>query len=432
LPDDPVILKRMVIELLTTLRETRQDNEQLRHRLDLLLRKLYGAKAEKFDPNQPLLFPELAADAASESPPSPPSAPTDDTAPTTTKKKPGHGRRQLPKDLQRVRREYALSEAEQLCPCCQKPRVQIGEDVSEQLDLEPARLFVIEHAQFKYACQHCHAKDQPAQIVTAPKPAGLFAKGMPGPGLVAHTIVCKYTDHLPLHRQERIYKRAGVELSRKTMCDWMAGSAELLRPLYDLMVSLVLQSRVIHTDDTHVPIQDDQRDTTRKGRLWVYLGDREHAHNVFAYTPSRARDGPRDFLAAFRGHLQADAFAGYDCVFTNGLVEEVACWAHARRKFYDARTTDAARSHEALARIGRLYDLERAAAEQIATDDLDADRADALRLRLRQEQAVPELTALRHWLDEQQPHAVGECVLDHGHLLCQRRGGEQQPGEAQA
>ena len=350
LPDDPVILKRMIVELLTTLHERNQDNEQLRHRLDLLLRRLYGSKAEKFDPNQPLLFPELAAQ-ASDSQASPPPV-DDDAKAATTKKKPGHGRRQLPKDLQRVRREHALPEAEQLCPCCHNLRVKIGEELSEQLDQEPARLFVIEHAQFKYACQHCHANDQSPQIVTAPKPAGLFAKGLPGPGLVAQTIVNKYTDHLPLHRQERIYKRAGVELSRKTLCDWMAGSAELLRPLYDLMVSLVLQSRVIHTDDTTVPILDEKRDTTRKGSLWIYLGDRRHAHNVFAYTPSRTRDGPRDFLAAFRGHLQADAFSGYDCVFTNGLVEEVACWAHARRKFYEARTTDAARSHEALARIG--------------------------------------------------------------------------------
>jgi transposase len=331
----------------------------------------------------------------------PPSA--DDTNPTTTKTKDikGHGRRQLPRNLRRERREHTLPEAEQRCPCCQKPRVKIGEEISEQLDYKPAELFVIEHARFKYACHHCAEQAQAAQLVTAPKPAGLFTKGLPGAGLVAHTIVCKYADHLPLHRQERIYQRAGVELSRKTLCDWMAGSAELLTPLYDMMVSLVLASRVIHTDDTHVPIQDDQRDTTRKGRLWIYLGDRDHAYNVFAYTPSRARDGPQTFLADFRGHLQADAFSGYDGIYTNGQVQEVACWAHARRKFYEARTSDAARSHQALARIGRLYDLERAAKEQSERDELSVEQADALRLHLRQEQAVPELTALRHWLNEQ-------------------------------
>lgn len=412
LPDDPVVLKRMIVELLTTLRERDRDCDQLRHRLDQLLRKLYGGKAEKFDPNQPLLFPDAAAEAAAEAdntspPPEPPAAPT---APTSNanqhERKPGHGRKQLPKNLRRERREHKLSEAEQLCPCCQQPRVQIGAEVSEQLEFVPASLFVIEHVRFKYACRRCAAQAEPAQIVTAPKPDALFAKGLPGPGLVAHVIVCKYADHLPLHRQERIYERAGVELSRQTMCDWMAASAELLRPLYDMMVSLVLASRVVHTDDTHVPIQDDKRATTRKGHLWVYLGDHAHAYNVFAYTPNRVRDGPRNFLADFRGSLQADAFSGYDGIFTNGLVEEIACWAHARRKFYEARTSDAARSHEALARIGRLYDCERAAKQHIEEGKLDAAQADALRLSLRQEQAVPALTALRHWIDEQRAHVL--------------------------
>lgn len=419
LPDDPVVLKRMILELLTTLRQTRTDNEHLRHRLDQLLRRLYGSKAEKFDPQQPLLFPEMApsADAANE-PPSdassndgsssdaPPSPPPSDAA-----RKPGHGRKPLPENLRRERREHRLSDAERLCPCCRTPRVEIGAETSEQLEFVPASLYVIEHVRFKYACRHCSAQDRPAQIVAAPKPDVLFAKGLPGPGLVAHTIVCKYTDHLPLHRQERIYRRAGIALSRRTLCDWMAASAEFLQPLYDLKVSLVLQSRVIHTDDTTVPIQDEDRATTRKGRLWIYHGDRDHAVDVFAYTPNRSRDGPQKFLADFRGHLQADAFAGYDGIFTNGLVEEVACWAHARRKFYEARASDAARSHEALARIGRLYDIERAAKTAIEADRLDAATADALRLRLRQEQAVPALTDLRHWLDRERPHLLPKSPM---------------------
>ena len=404
----------MIVELLATLRETRQDNEQLRHRLEQLLRRLYGSKAEKFDPNQPLLFPELTDAASSETQASDPAVappPSSAAKASNSATKPGHGRKPLPRNLRRERREYKLSEAEQLCPCCQKPRVKIGEEISEQLEYVPASLFLIEHVRFKYACQHCAAQAQPAQISTAPKPDALFAKGLPGPGLVAQVIVCKYSDHLPLHRQERIFQRQGVSLSRQTLCDWMAASAALLRPLYDVMVSLVLQARVIHTDDTHVPIQDDQRDTTRKGRLWVYLGDQGHACNVFAYTPSRARDGPQQFLADFRGHLQADAFSGYDGIFTNGLVEEVACWAHARRKFYEARTSDAARSHEALARIGRLYAIEKEAREQIDHDDLDVAQADALRLRLRQEQAVPELTALGHWLAEQHTQVLPKSPM---------------------
>jgi transposase len=357
LPDDLAVCQRMIVELLTTLRQSRQDNEHLRDRLDRLLRRLYGAKGEKFDPNQPFLFADMTtAESDAEAPPvEPPPAEATATAPKPiAKKKPGHGRKGLPENLRRDRRVYDLTEAERLCTCCQQPRVKIGEEINEQLDYMPASLFVIQHVRCTYACQHCSKLGQPAQIVTADKPDALFAKGLPGPGLVANIIVSKYTDHLPLHRQERIYRRSGVDISRKTMCDWMASSADLLRPLYELMTALVLQSRVIHTDDTTLPVQDASRDTLRKGSLWVYLGDRTHAYNVFAFTASRKRDGPQTFLEKYLGYLQADAFSGYDGIFANDLVYEVACWAHARRKFYDARTSDPACSHEALARIGQF------------------------------------------------------------------------------
>jgi transposase len=408
LPDDPVILKRMILELLDTLRATRQDYEQVRHRLDQLLRKMYGSKAEKFDPNQPFLFADLAPGENEQQEPTPPAVetPPPEDPSITPKKNPGHGRKPLPKDLKRERRVHDVPETERLCPCCQKQRVKIGEEITEQLDYVPASLYVIEHVRIKYACQHCAAQALPAQIVIGPKPDLLFAKGLPGPGLVAQVLVCKYTDHLPLHRQERIHLRAGVAIARQTMWDWMAASAELLRPLYDMMASRVLRSRVLHTDDTTLPVQDRTRETIRKGSLWVYLGDRDFPHNVFDYTASRARDGPKDFLGAFAGYLQADAFSGYDGIYANGKVLEVACWAHARRKFYDVRTSAAALSHEALARIGQLYAVEKEATLDIAERDLDGAEADALRLRLRQEQAVPALASLRAWLDQQQTEAL--------------------------
>ena len=157
------------------------------------------------------------------------------------------------------------------------------------------------------------------------------------------------------------------------------------------MVHAVLASAVVHTDDTPLPVQDRARDQTRLGRLWVYLGDDEHPYNVFAYTPSRARDGPQQFLKRYRGYLQADAFGGYDGIYATGNVVEVACWAHARRKFYEARTSDAERSHAALAWIGRLYEIEKRAKDLSVT----ARRA------LRQMESVPILTALCQWLREQ-------------------------------
>jgi hypothetical protein len=230
---------------------------------------------------------------------------------------------------------------------------------------------------------------------------------------LAQIITSKYGDYLPLYRLERIFGRHGLELPRSTTCDWMAACAHLLRPLYDLMVSRVLASKVIHTDDTVLPVQDKTRDRTRQGRIWVYLGDRAHPYTVFDYTPNHARDGPQQFLKGFEGYLQADAFRGYDGIYldSKGKIVEVACNAHARRKFFDARSSDAARAHAALAFYRQLYGVEREIKDELErrtrpgaeTSDtpLSAADADALTLRCRQEQAAPVLTQFHAWLDEQ-------------------------------
>jgi transposase len=393
LPDDPLLLKKMIAELLATLHAEQRENEQLRHRLDQLLRRLYGPRAERWDPNQPLLFGDAATPAAAEPtpveapPPAPPPAPAEQAL-SGNGVRTGHGRRVLPGNLPRRRVEHDLSEADKPCPACGQERQRIGEEISEQLDYQPASLFVVEHARFKYACKHCQE-----HVTIAAKPAAPIDKGLPGPGLLAQVITSKYADHLPLHRLERIFARHGLELSRSTSCGWMAACAGLLMPLYAFMVSRVLASKVIHTDDTPVPVQDKDRDSTRQGRMWVYLGDRHHPYTVFAYTPNRQRDGPAEFLRSFRGYLQADAFGGYDGIYagSQGAIVEVACWAHARRKFYEARTSDPARSHAALAWIGKLYDVE----------DRGKELTPLERAAWRQAQSRPLLTALRHWFDEQ-------------------------------
>jgi hypothetical protein len=241
--------------------------------------------------------------------------------------------------------------------------------------------------------------DTGVSAVAGAKPPQPIAKGMPGPGLLAHLIVSKYVDHLPLHRLERVYERQGLVLPRSTTCDWLAACAKILRPLYERMKSIALQSRVLHTDDTKVKIHDPPPGATDLGRLWVYLGDAQHPCNVFDFTPNRRRDGPVKFLESFQGFLQADAFSGYDSLYlphpADGAARilEVACNAHARRKFYDARSSDAARSHQALAWYGQLYEIERRARE------LQAD--DALRRQLRQDLAVPILEQMQTWLKEQ-------------------------------
>jgi hypothetical protein len=192
-------------------------------------------------------------------------------------------------------------------------------------------------------------------VIAAAKPAMPIAKGLPGPGLLAHLIVSKYTDHLPLYRLERVYERQGLFIHRSTLCDWLAACADLLRPLYDLMSAVALRSRALHTDDTPVKMQELVSHLVSTARFWVYLGDAAHPYNVFDFTLNRQRDGPQQFLANYQGYLQADAFSGYDGLYLpdpragTARIIEVAYNAHARRKFYEARTSDALRAHQALA-----------------------------------------------------------------------------------
>jgi transposase len=442
LPDDVPTLKRMILELLTLLRDRDHRLSGVEHRLDQLLRRLYGPKGEKFRPDQPGLF-DLLQEATAESAepaPQPAAPPSTETVDARSGKK-GHGRRELPRDLRRERLEHDVPEAEKICSCCQTLRVRIGEEVSEQLDYRPARLFVWEHVRLKYACPNCaRAAAKPMAIlpasaavpvvpdsaesptlpvaectvaactpvaigspvvVVAAKPAQPIDKGLPGPGLLAFIITSKYFDHLPLHRQEAILARLGVDIPRSTLCGWMAASADLLRPLYEAMLSDTLLSRVVQTDETRLPVLDKNSDKTKAGRLWAFVGDREHPHTIYHYTATKARDGPAGILQDYKGFLQADAANVFDGIYVPGDIVEVGCWAHARRYFHEARNSDAVRSAEALARIGFFYDVEREAKRVVEERRLDGEQADAWRLRMRQERTLPKLREFGDWLDAQ-------------------------------
>ena len=230
---------------------------------------------------------------------------------------------------------------------------------------------------------------------------------MPGNGLLAHVVTSKYADHLPLYRQETIFKRHGLELARSTMCDWAASCAGLLESIVNAMKQRVLQSKVIGADDTPVTVQDHAGKGSKTGRLWVYLGDLDNPFVVYDYTPDRSRDGPESFLRTYAsGYLQSDAYAGYDGLHRRGLVE-VGCWAHARRRFYEARTSDPERSHAALAWIGRLYEVEHEARDR----QLD----DAARHALRQERSRPILESFGSWLEAESARTlpkspIGEAI----------------------
>jgi transposase len=384
LPQDVGLCHAVIEQLTQSNAALQREMDQLKHYLAQLLRQRYGPRSEKCDPAQLALF-----DAAAEEPPA---AGTTEPAPAETSVR-GHvrrggGRNELPPDLPRKRIEYPLPPEQLPCPCCGQERTKFGEEVSEQLEFVPASLLVIEHVRFKYACRHCQE-----QVAVADKPPQPIDKGIPGPGLLAATITGKYGDHLPLYRLEDIFARHGAELSRATLCGWMRQSAELLLRLYELLRRRVLASRVIHTDDTPVEVLDASLPHTRTGRFWVYVGDRRQPYVVYDYTPSRKRDGPAAFLKDYQGYLQADAFGGYDGIYagSGGKIVEVGCWAHARRKFFEAKETASRAAHEALARIGQLYALERQAQEAGLP-------AEALRT-LRQEQALPKLMDFRTWLE---------------------------------
>lgn len=395
-------------ELTATVRLQEREKAALLHRIEQLLRQTYGRRSEKLDPAQLLLFAMEAVaasvqDTEAEAKAEEPSAP----------KKKGHGRKRPPLELPHLPLEHPVADADKVCAECGCEKKRIGEKITEQIEYAPASLFVIDHIQPVYTCPCCQEG-----VVVAPKPAQPIEKGLPGPGLLAHVVVSKYGDHLPLYRQEDIFERHGVELSRQTMCGWVMASAHLLEPIVEAMKRSVLESNVIHTDDTPVTACTPGQKGTHKSRFWVYLGDGAHPYTVYDYTPSRKRDGPVAFLDGFFGtkdeprYLQADAFGGYDGIYAQGetnsedrVVLEVACWAHARRKFYDARTSDVVRSHAMLGWIRELYQVERDAKE------FDTSKRHALR----QEKSKPILDKVEKWLGEPQggvlpKSAIGEAV----------------------
>jgi hypothetical protein len=218
----------------------------------------------------------------------------------------------------------------------------------------------------------------------------------------------KYADHQPLYRQEGIYRRQGVEISRSTMCDWMAVAAELLEPITKLMLSKILESKVVQNDDTPVPVQDPNGKGIKTGRLWASVGDHDHPYVVYRYTPDRTRAGPEAIFQGFQGYLQADAYSAYDGLYTSGKIIEVGCMMHARRGFYEARTSDPARSHQALAYISLLYDVERAAKK------LEADGYEAFvaaRYELRDERSRPIFDELHAWLEGELPKVLPKSPM---------------------
>jgi transposase len=348
-----------------------------------LLKALRGKQRERVDPDQLLLFEIGELEKLIEE------QLEDNSKRKAKKKRKRHGR-VIPDGLPEEIIDYEIPEEERLCPVDGKAMPRIRWEISKQLDYIPAKMKVIVHRRAVYACSGKHDE---ATLLIANKPPQPIEKGLAAAGLLSQVIVSKFGDHLPGYRLEDIFSRHGVNIRRSTIYDWLAQSAELCRPLFELMRERVLSSNVIHTDDTKVKLIDKALKHTRTARFWAYLGDASNPYTVYDFTEDRSRDGPAKFLTGYRGYLQADAYSSYDGIYleSDGQIVEVACWAHCRRYWHKAKEQDPENAHHALSFIGRLYEIER------ATGDADARSRHAAR----QEHALPLLAEFSDWLDEQ-------------------------------
>jgi transposase len=379
LPEDIDSLKRLVREQQALLLSRDLEIEQLKLQLARLRRMQFGRSSEQLDAQIAQLELTLEDLEASEA-----ALPLSISAtPRVERVKPV--RRPLPEHLPR---EEQVHQPTCDCPQCGGELKVLGEDVSEVLEYVPSRFKVIRHVRPKLACASCQT------IVQVPAPTRPIARGLAGPGLLAHVLVAKYADHLPLYRQSEIYAREGVDLDRSTLADWVGGASALLEPLVEAVGRHVLAAHKLHADDTPVPVLCPGRGTTKTGRLWTYVRDDRPAGSadppavLFRYSPDRKGDRPRQHLSAFRGVLQADGYAGFDRLYGQ-TIQEAACWAHVRRKFYDLHVAQASPLAEAaLDQIAALYAIE-AEIRGRAPDE---------RAAVRQARAGPLLTALHEWM----------------------------------
>jgi len=353
--------------------------EKLRFEIACLKRMKYGRSSEQLDREiiqMQLSIEDLEASLAAKPAELRP-------APKEPTEKPV--RRPLPEQLPR---EQIVHENPCACPACGGELRHLGEDVSEILEYVPGRFKVIRHVRPKLSCNACQKIVQPAA------PSRPIERGLAGPALLAHVLVSKYSDHLPLYRQSQIFAREGIDLDRSTLADWVGGTSALLEPLVNAIGRYVLGSYKIHGDDTPVPVLCPGRRTTKEGRLWTYVRDDRPAGSddppavFFRYSPDRKGERPRAHLANFTGVLQADAYAGFDRLYGQ-KIKEAACWAHVRRKFYDIQVSlTSPIALEALERIGRLYKIE----EEIRGHPPNERQA------VRQARAGAELESLHQWL----------------------------------
>jgi transposase len=396
LPRDAETLRKIVVDLAEQLDRSLAEQNKYQSLLRELLEAQRNRKSEQLSKEQLALFEAAwqarSADAESAAGEDDDDLDGDSGAGAKSNETPNQkrgGRQALARHLKRERIVHDLAEAEKHCAGCGKDLRLIAEETNERYEYIPASMKVIQDVCLKYACD--------CTVRTATKPPQPIEKSTAGASLLAQVIVAKWADHQPLHRQEKMFERHGIEISRKTMGGWMVQCAELLDPLYQLMKKELLSSKVIGTDDTSVKVLDRKLPFARIGRIWPYVGDAHHPVIVYDYTPTRSRAGPAKFLEGYKGYLQADAYPVYDAFFKSARgMTEVGCWMHARRYFFKALESDEPHMGPVLHLIARLYAVEQRAKA------LSAEQ----RLALRQRVSARLLDKLHQYLLELKPEVL--------------------------
>jgi transposase len=379
LPDDPATLKAMVLA-------ERARADRLAQILKEMQRHRFGRRAETLPLDQLELgledVQQVEADEAAQTEKADPER----RAATTARRRANRGA--LPEHLPRI--ETIIDVEDKACPCCSGALHLIGEDRAERLDIVPAQLRVLVVRRPKYACRACEDV-----VVQAPAPARLVEGGIPTEATVAHVVVGKYADHLPLYRQAQIYARQGIKLDRSTLADWVGRAAFLLRPVHERMLETLKRSEKLFADETTAPVLDPGRGRTKTGQLWAYArddrpwGGSDPPGVAYVYAPDRKAERPMAHLAGFTGVLQVDGYGGYRALAEKTGVRLAFCWAHVRRRFYElAAAGPAPIASEALERIKALYAIE----AEIRGQDPEA------RLAARQERTRPLVEDLEPWL----------------------------------
>jgi transposase len=397
--NDLVERQQLQIEELTKkLRSSELKVSMLQHQVEQLLRRVYGRKSERLDPNQLMLDP-LILQAINAPPPKieplaqlpaePPKRP-----PVKTKR--NHpGRIPIPEHLERVEIELDLPEEQKTCPETGKPLKRIGWETSEKLEYRPGKLIVNVYKRPKYGASESDVEGP--GVIIAPMPDHPIERCKADVGLLSYIIVSKFADHLPLYRQNGIFAREGVDIPRATQTSWILQTYEAIRPLGEALKMVVLEGDVIFTDDSTIPLLVKGNGKVQKAKLWVYVrGGTGPPLTVYDFSHDRSKKRPIDFLGDYRGYVHADAYSGYDELFRRPAIIEVGCWAHSRRKFDEAATSRQVEAIEIIARIAQIYKVEQKCKEMTPED----------RRLVREERSRPILDGIFERLEALKPETI--------------------------